>query len=184
MPTVLVSEADWLKLGIVRFASGGVDALKVEQMAKDLGCSKSSFYWYFKSRDVYIERLLSHWFDIGTTNFIEMASQIEPVEVRFRSLLHAVFSQRNGKDFMFYLRQYIQQEPKYASILASIETTRIDYLASVLRDSGASPEDANAKAQIIYDTYVGWYERHKYTPLTEREIQEQVEILIKHLNLF
>jgi AcrR family transcriptional regulator len=53
-------ERPWIDAGYAAFALGGPDALKVEQLARQVGISKSSFYHHFADVPVFIERLLAH----------------------------------------------------------------------------------------------------------------------------
>lgn len=48
----------WIVAGYVLFAYEGPQALKVEVLARQLHKSKSSFYHYFASMDIFIEELL------------------------------------------------------------------------------------------------------------------------------
>jgi transposase len=45
----------------IKQLKGGVEALKVERLARDLRVTKGSFYWHFKDRDELCELLLREW---------------------------------------------------------------------------------------------------------------------------
>lgn len=49
----------WLEQGYIIFAYKGVQELKIERLAKDVGKNKSSFYHYFASNEVLITEMLS-----------------------------------------------------------------------------------------------------------------------------
>lgn len=49
----------WIKEGYEIFAVSGLNGLKVEQLAKKVGKSKSSFYHYFAELELFVEALLS-----------------------------------------------------------------------------------------------------------------------------
>lgn len=51
-------EKVWLKAGYEAFAYQGPEGLKIEQIARQTGISKSSFYHFFADRDFYMEKLL------------------------------------------------------------------------------------------------------------------------------
>lgn len=55
-----MKEEKWIKKGYETFAIWGENGLKVEQLAKEVGTSKSSFYHYFSDLTVFVERLLFH----------------------------------------------------------------------------------------------------------------------------
>ncbi|NQX91475.1 MAG: TetR/AcrR family transcriptional regulator [Flavobacteriales bacterium] len=53
---------EWISVGYELFAKVGSKGLVVEQIAKQVGKSKSSFYHYFADIEVFIEFLLNrHW---------------------------------------------------------------------------------------------------------------------------
>lgn len=54
------NELPWIETGYELFALHGPEALKVEQIARQVGISKSSFYHHFADMPVFIERLLEH----------------------------------------------------------------------------------------------------------------------------
>lgn len=52
---------DWVDAGIAILASKGVDAVRIESLAKQLNISKGSFYWHFKNREDLLEAILAEW---------------------------------------------------------------------------------------------------------------------------
>jgi AcrR family transcriptional regulator len=50
----------WIKAGYKLFAENGINGLKVELVAKEVGISKSSFYHHFTDMELFIDRLLEH----------------------------------------------------------------------------------------------------------------------------
>ena len=52
---------DWTIAGIAALAEGGVDAVRVERLAKRLGASKGSFYWHFADRPALLQSMLALW---------------------------------------------------------------------------------------------------------------------------
>jgi AcrR family transcriptional regulator len=52
---------DWLKAARVALLKGGVEAVRVEKLARDLHVTKGSFYWHFKDREELLDLLLREW---------------------------------------------------------------------------------------------------------------------------
>lgn len=52
---------DWLRAARLALLRGGVEAVRVEPLARDLGVTKGSFYWHFKDREHLLELLLREW---------------------------------------------------------------------------------------------------------------------------
>ena len=56
---VKVTREDWLNIAMDALIRDGVEAVKVKIFAEALGVSRSSFYWYFKSRQELLDALLA-----------------------------------------------------------------------------------------------------------------------------
>ncbi|MGL2986200.1 TetR/AcrR family transcriptional regulator [Flavobacterium sp. RSSA_27] len=50
----------WIELGYTIFANEGPSAIKIEQLARKVGKSKSSFYHHFADTSVFLEELLKY----------------------------------------------------------------------------------------------------------------------------
>jgi AcrR family transcriptional regulator len=52
---------DWVRAARLALLKGGVQAVRVERLARDLHVTKGSFYWHFKDREELLELLLREW---------------------------------------------------------------------------------------------------------------------------
>jgi AcrR family transcriptional regulator len=52
---------DWLKAARMALLKGGVEAVRVEKLARNLHVTKGSFYWHFKDRTELLDLLLREW---------------------------------------------------------------------------------------------------------------------------
>ena len=53
--------SDWVRAAARRLAAGGIGAVAVETLARDLGVTKGSFYWHFRDRAALLAALLADW---------------------------------------------------------------------------------------------------------------------------
>jgi AcrR family transcriptional regulator len=51
----------WIAAGFVALAEGGIDAVRVEPLAKTLDITKGSFYWHFADRRALLDAMLGSW---------------------------------------------------------------------------------------------------------------------------
>ena len=56
-----LQRADWIRAAFARLAQDGIDAVRVEVLARDLHVSKGSFYWHFRDRDELAGAMLEQW---------------------------------------------------------------------------------------------------------------------------
>jgi AcrR family transcriptional regulator len=52
---------NWLKAARLALLTGGVEAVRVERLARNLSVTKGSFYWHFKDREELLDLLLREW---------------------------------------------------------------------------------------------------------------------------
>ena len=58
-----LAKDDWLRAARLALLRHGVDAVRVEPLARDLKVTKGSFYWHFSDRGDLLEALLREWED-------------------------------------------------------------------------------------------------------------------------
>src|SRR6202034_1605697 len=56
-----LSRNDWLRVARRALLTGGVEAVRVEKLARSLRVTKGSFYWHFKDREELLDLLLREW---------------------------------------------------------------------------------------------------------------------------
>ncbi len=170
-----VTREDWLYTGLLQFAEGGEKNVRVEKIARDLGVSKGSYYWYFDSREAFLEQLLEHSLVVGTEEFIQLSEESGSARDRLRLLVAAILKDRRGKDFDFYLRDFARRNKLAAKIIRRAETRRIDFVRDVLIECGIASAEAAVRAEIFYNYYLGWYERNKDQALSRKELARQLD---------
>jgi AcrR family transcriptional regulator len=52
------SRADWFEVALRVLGEEGVQAVRVERLARELGIARSGFYWHFKDRQDLRNQLL------------------------------------------------------------------------------------------------------------------------------
>jgi AcrR family transcriptional regulator len=83
---VKVTREDWLKLAGEVLIERGVSQVKVLTLANSLGVSRSSFYWYFRSRKDLLDQLLEGWEGQNTRAVIDHAAR--PAGNICRAVMH------------------------------------------------------------------------------------------------
>lgn len=177
MPKIIASEDQWVQVGMQCFAQGGVEALVIEKMAATLGCSKSSFYWYFKNRDTFLQRVVAEWKERATTEVMAASSKQSNVDEQILALLHQMFSVTKKGEFLFYLRKLSLKESAYGSTLHEIEHLRMEFAKGLFLRKGMPDERATRISWMLYHYYLGWYERHQHETLSEQDVQCHIRML-------
>ena len=61
MPSKRVSKSDWLETALEFLRREGIDAVRVEALARKLGVAKSGFYWHFREHRQLMQEMLDYW---------------------------------------------------------------------------------------------------------------------------
>jgi AcrR family transcriptional regulator len=171
------NRSDWLIAGLDRFAEGGERNIQVEPIAQDLGVSKGSYYYYFGNREQFIEEMLQVALEVTTQIFISRSSAENSPLDRLKSLTASVMSERRGKDFDFYIREFARKNRVASRFVQQMDGSRIQYLTELFAGCGFSSSESASKAELYYNLYLGWYIRNRGKRITRSDIREQLRML-------
>ncbi len=63
VPRPQTGRETWVRAAMQTLADAGLDGVKVETLARELGVTKGSFYWHFKDRRALLDAMLESWRD-------------------------------------------------------------------------------------------------------------------------
>lgn len=175
---------DWVLAAERTLARQGIDAVRVETIARDLGVSKGSFYWHFKDRDALLHALQEDWEARGTSEIIAQveAATTQPAE-RLRLLIERVFGATSGQELLLEtaLRTWGTLDRKMGARVQRIDKRRIDYVAKLLKDAGLDKLEAARRARILYATLVGEFLMRSHgAPALSPEAVQSLHTLMLH----
>ncbi|WP_277211693.1 TetR/AcrR family transcriptional regulator [Isoptericola croceus] len=150
-----LSASDWVRAAARRLAAGGVDAVRVEPVAAELGVSKGSFYWHFTNRDALLDAVLDHWRHAGVADVVAQVERVaaEP-EARLRELLRRSF-EHTDQGFDVGVRAWAARDARARAAAGAVDAARTDYLARLLGEAGSA--DPDRRAAVVYRTLLGDY---------------------------
>jgi AcrR family transcriptional regulator len=148
---------DWIRAAFARLSSEGIEAVRVELLARDLGVSKGSFYWHFQDR----EELLAKMFDRWEKDEIEWLDEtvITPkAAARWARFVHHCTDPQLAR-LEAAMRTWSRRDDCIGARIATIEKRRTAHIASVLRAIGFAAPAAESWAEIALLVYLGWLDR-------------------------
>src|SRR5690606_20383857 len=86
---------DWTTAAARAMSSGGIEAVRVEALARELGVTKGSFYWHFADGAALLEAVLTRWEEAATAAMEAAAAQPSP-EQRIGSLFRQLARPTGG----------------------------------------------------------------------------------------
>ncbi len=163
-------------------ASRGIQGVRVEVLAKELGVTKGSFYHHFAKRQALLDRMVVYWQKVATQEVIEQTNAVaSSAEERLRNLAFFVFAEHPDADNIEgAVREWAVSAPEVARIVAEVDEQRIGYVAKLLRDAGVADETAMHRAHLMYRALIGEYtwRRHGGESLSQDALTDMVELLV------
>lgn len=151
------SREGWLEIGYKALIESGVDAVKILPLARQLGLSRTSFYWFFTDREDLLAALLEGWEARTTRPMIAATKQY--AETRAEAMLN-VLSCYLSSDFdqklEFAVRSWALQSAEVATRIETADRIRLEALEEMLRKWGYEPMEADVRARTIYLVQIGY----------------------------
>jgi AcrR family transcriptional regulator len=146
-------EETWIKAGFAEIARSGVEGVRVEVLAKNLGVTKGGFYRRFKDRAALLAAMLAEW-SAGRIAAIEQQASLEDETARDRlQALIRLYSERTNTEGMaieLAIRQWARTDEAAAAAVASVDAARLKNVGELYRATGLAVEEADAKAFLFY----------------------------------
>ena len=163
--TERLNAAAWTEMGLRVLADQGVEAVRVEPLARALGVTKGSFYWHFSDRRELLDSMLLNWKQLATHDVIETVERAsdEPGE-RLRELTRLVF--RHGGPLDRAVRAWASHDDTAANAIARVDAERYAFVRRLLEDRGLPAEVAARRAHLLYTSLVG--EQHTSLRLSRK----------------
>ncbi|MEM9199140.1 MAG: TetR/AcrR family transcriptional regulator, partial [Pseudomonadota bacterium] len=145
-----VSRQDWLDAALRRFIRDGVDSVKVLSLSDELGVSRSSFYWHFKSRPDLLEALLDAWKAKNTAGLIAQAeAPAATITEAVCSIFRCVFDTRLFDTALdFAVRDWARRAPEVRAALAASDAQRLAALSAMYARHGYGADEAETRARV------------------------------------
>lgn len=167
---VKVTREDWLNLALDTLISDGVESLRVLTLGQKLGVSRSSFYWYFKSRQDLLEQLLDHWRNTNTLFIVERASRPSETVIRgVMSIFECWVDERLFDPRLdFAIRAWARHSGSVRRIIDQADDERVAAIRDMYLRHGYEPVDAFVRARVLYFMQIGYYSLELHEPMSSR----------------
>lgn len=165
-----VTREDWMKLALETLISEGVEAVRVLALGQKLNVSRSSFYWYFKSRQDLLDQLLDYWRNNNTRFILEQAGR--PAASITEAVLNVFECWLDERLFNprldFAVRAWSRQSAKVHRIVNEEDDARVDAIRAMFLRHGYADTEAFVRARVLYFTQIGYYSLEIVEPVSNR----------------
>lgn len=153
-PATPLDAAAWVEASFDLLAEGGIDAVRVDPLAKRLGVTRGSFYWHFKDRETLHKAMLKQWRKWATYQIGDKLDRVAPdAAERLRRNLALPSGGARAKRaaaIEMAIRQWARRDEEAASAVQRIDHQRLRYYAKHFVELGHSEEEARRRAYLFY----------------------------------
>ena len=146
---------DWIKAAFARLSDQGVEAVRVELLARDLGVSKGSFYWHFRNRIDLLKTVLASWEE---NELHSLDPENSSAATRWAHFVERTADPRRIR-IEVAIRDWARRDERVARGVSLVERRRSAAIASVLRDVGFARPAAEAWSEVSLLVCLGWLDR-------------------------
>ena len=193
-----VTRAEWLQAALDTLRSDGIDHVRIQTIAQRLDVARSSFYWYFQSRENLLDELLGCWSSTNTASIVARAARPADTITAAVIGIFEVWSDPSLFDpqLDFAVRDWAKRDASVAGSVAAADAARLGAIEAMYERHGF--DDPVVWACVLYLMQVGYYAlgivepaaaRLAYTPaylraMTGREASPaELDRFAEHLRL-
>ena len=151
-----LTREDWISAAVDALRRGGIDAVRIDRLARQLGVSRGSFYWHFRNREELLETILARW-EEETAWLIAGASGAPAARDRAARFFELANASPYPPDREIFA--WARRDTKVARRVEVIEAKRVGFFEQVMHEAGIPGEKGRRHGEILYLATLGWLER-------------------------
>jgi AcrR family transcriptional regulator len=146
--------ADWIAAATALLVDRGIDAVRVDMLARELAVTRGSFYWHFKDREDLLKAVLNAWRDGATEQVIHRfeGRQAAP-EALITELISLPFRGRAAERaarIELAIRAWARRDELARAAVDEVDARRIAYIAQCFSALGFAIAEARSRAFLLY----------------------------------
>ncbi|GGF78721.1 TetR/AcrR family transcriptional regulator [Alteromonas lipolytica] len=146
---------DWIDAAIeVLLSGGGIYHVRVDNLAKQLGITRGSFYYHFDSREELLKAMLDKWRAKATESVIAgLQHKYKTPQEQLQNLAELPLKGQRAFDAAsteLALRGWARRDQMARATLEEIDKYRTAFIQNLFTEMGHSPEKAADLAFLFY----------------------------------
>jgi AcrR family transcriptional regulator len=171
----------WIIAGRDQFAKYGLKGINVDDLSKNVGISRTSFYHFFKTKDQFLKEMTNYWIQDGTVRIIESTMDIKDPKARMQKIFDLALHNNMNDKFLAQLRYVAPQNSFLKKKMSEAEALRIKTLTKLFSELDQKTEKSGEYAHLIYMLFLGFGEYHKVEGYREETIQRFINMVMSNL---
>ena len=163
----------WVEAATTVLVDQGIDHVRVDVLAGQLGVTRGSFYWHFRDREDLLRRVLQTWSERATeqlTRRLERASA-DPRE-QLRDVISLPFRGRaaaRAARIELALRAWARRDDMARRAVDAADAARIGYHTQIFTALGFAADEAGLRAFMLYSYEVAESLLHRQGAAANRQ---------------
>lgn len=167
---------DWLELALDALAQKGQDVISVQRLCEHLGVSRGSFYWHFRNRDQFIEKLVSYWVEKLTISIVCVVEELPGgPEDRLLFLAQQIIDSDAAR-YDLPVRAWAKLNPIAAAAVKRADKIRYNLVRELIADIGFTGEELEVRSRM----FVVYYSLEKALSVKENKKERLARVKTMH----
>ncbi|MEV0297640.1 helix-turn-helix domain-containing protein [Nocardia sp. NPDC050710] len=145
----------WVEEGLRALAEGGVDAVRVDALAKRLGVTRGGFYGYFADREALLEEMLDTWERESVDAEIDRMEQEGGARDEVRLASRFLQSADRVRPIDLALRDWGRRDQAVAERLRRVDNKRMRLAREMIGTFCPDPDEVEARALLAFCLAIG-----------------------------
>ena len=148
----------WILAARDALVDGGLEAVKIERLAKAIKATRAAFYWHFRNRNHLLLELLNYWKANSTRLYEEVVNRENHDGQVELEVINTMWLEEKDFDPAFdsAMRDWARVSGSVAQAVREGDRKRIDILKVVFTDLGYEETEAFIRARVAYFHQVGY----------------------------
>lgn len=140
---------EWLERSLAQLAQNKGN-FNIDDLVKKLGVTKGSFYWHFKNRDDFINKLLDYWESLSTQSvFVEMEKYCDADADKRLLVLMRLLRNKAVCQHDIAIRSMVALNKQAAAKVLKVDEMRLNYVNSLFREIGFRGKDLEVRVHVF-----------------------------------
>jgi AcrR family transcriptional regulator len=147
----------WIAAAFDALAEGGIDAVRVEPLAKALDITKGSFYWHFADRRALLDAMLASWAE-GRIAAIQQQATVRGAPAKVLGDLADLYTRHanlRGLSIELAIRSLARTDEAAAKAVRNVDRERLRHVGELFVALGWPASQAQARAILFYSYLFG-----------------------------
>ena len=144
-----LNQDEWLERSLSQLAKNK-GSFNIDELVKELGVTKGSFYWHFKNRDDFIQKLLDYWESSSTQSvLIKMKKYDDEIaEIRLLALMR-ILRNKAVCHHDIAMRNMAALNKEAAAKVLKVDEMRLHFVSSLFREIGFRGKDLEVRVHVF-----------------------------------